>query len=67
MAIEIVDFPINSMVISHCYVSSPEVTMILVDNTAMALPGFGAGAGSKTCELRDLQAVQRVFGRRLDY
>ena len=24
MAIEIVDFPINSMVIFHCYVSSPE-------------------------------------------
>ena len=26
MAIEIVDFPINSMVIFHCYVSSPEGT-----------------------------------------
>ena len=24
MAIETVDFPINSMVIFHCYVSSPE-------------------------------------------
>ena len=30
MAIEIVDFPINSMVIFHCYVSSPEgIPMIL--------------------------------------
>ena len=27
MAIEIVDFPINSMVIFHCYVSSPEGTI----------------------------------------
>ena len=26
MAIEILDFPINSMVIFHCYVSSPEAT-----------------------------------------
>ena len=26
MAIEIVDFPMNSMVIFHCYVSSPEGT-----------------------------------------
>ena len=28
MAIEIVDFPINSMVIFHCYVSSPEGTQL---------------------------------------
>jgi len=29
MAIEIVDFPMNSMVIFHCYVSSPEGKWII--------------------------------------
>ena len=34
MAIEIVDFPINSMVIVHCYVSSPEGKWRVVINVS---------------------------------
>ena len=40
MAIEIVDLPINSMVIFHSYVSLPEVTMVFVGDISNQLMGF---------------------------
>ena len=40
MAIEIVDFPINSMVIFHCYVSSPEGILFLGSSCETKMGGL---------------------------